>query len=150
MLFLSTVAWLSVLLSVEPARGAECKDPLPIDPAVVTKEMQLEKFTGANQAGPVCHLSWQGGSGPSLLIYGPTGLASLGQKFASPREAADRYKGESPTGVEALPGVAGGYMVFDPKTPNRRLFVQVGGKVYMIVSQEQIPLEVLSKAVLGK
>lgn len=147
--FLSTVAWVSVLSSVEPARGAECKDPLPIDPAVVTKEMQLEKFTGATQAGPVCHLSWQGGTGPSLLIYGPTGLAGLGQKFASPREAAEKYKGESPKGVEGIPGVSGGYMVFDPKTPNRRLFVQVGGKVYMIVSQEQIPLAVLSKAVLG-
>ena len=51
-------------------------------------------------------------------------------------------------GVEPLPGVKGAYMVFDPKTPNRRVFVKYKGKVYMIVSQDQVPLAVLAKAVV--
>jgi hypothetical protein len=33
-----------------------------------------------------------------------------------------------------------GRTVFDPNTPNRRVFVEYKGKVYMIVSQDQVPL----------
>jgi hypothetical protein len=130
-----------------PAR-APCDDPLPIDPAVVTREMKLQAFDGGDQAGPACHLGWKGGSEPTLMIYGPTALADLGREFASPKQAADQYAGESPKGVEPLPGVLNGYMVFDPKTPNRRVFVAQRKKVYMIVSQDHVPLAVLAKAVL--
>ncbi|HEX9893939.1 MAG TPA: hypothetical protein VGA78_08435 [Gemmatimonadales bacterium] len=148
------IAIVAPLLMVAATRAAPpnppCTDPLPIDPAVVTQQMKLQGFAGATQAGPVCHLSWQGGGGPSLLIYGPTGMAGLGQKFTSARQAADQYRGESPKGVEPLPGVANGYMVFDPKTPNRRLFVEFQKKIYMIVSQDQIPLAVLAKAIIQK
>jgi hypothetical protein len=135
-------------LAVTPAPGmAQCDDPLPIDPAVVTAEMKLKGFGGADQTGPVCHLRWEGGSSPSLMIYGPTPMADLGRTFSSTKQAADQYAGESPKGVEPLPGVKGGYMVFDPKTPNRRVFVEYKGKVYMVVSQDEVPLAVLAKAV---
>jgi hypothetical protein len=133
--------------SPSPALG-QCDDPLPIDPAVVTREMKLEAFGGGDQAGPACHLGWKGGAEPTLMVFGPTALADLGREFASPRQAADQYAGESPKGVEPLPGVPGGYMVFDPKTPNRRVFLAYRKKVYMIVSQDRVPLAVLSKAVL--
>ena len=126
----------------------QCDDPLLIDPAVVTREMKLKAFGGADQTGPVCYLSWEGGSGPSLMIYGPTPMADLGRTFSSTKQAADQYAGESPKGVEPLPGVKGAYMVFDPKTPNRRVFVEYKDKVYMIVSQDQVPLAVLAKAVV--
>jgi hypothetical protein len=125
-----------------------CDDPLPIDPAVVTRAMKLTAFGGADQAGPVCHLRWEGGTSPTLMVYGPTPMADLGRTFSSPRQAADEYAGESPTGVEPLPGVKGAYMVFDPRTPNRRVFVEHEGKVYMMVSQDQVPVAVLAKAVI--
>ena len=127
----------------------ECDDPLPIDPAVVTREMKLKGFGGADQTGPVCYLRWEGGSSPTLMIYGPTPMAELGRTFGSPKEAADQYAGESPKGVEPLPGATKGYMVFDPKTPNRRVFVEHSGKVYMIVSQDQVPPAVLAQAILS-
>jgi hypothetical protein len=133
--------------SPSPAPG-QCDDPLPIDPAVVTQEMKLEAFRGGDQAGPACHLRWEGGSEPTLMIYGPTALADLGREFASPKQAADQYAGESPKGVEPLPGVPNGYMVFDPTTPNRRVFVAYRKKVYMIVSQDRVPLAILTRAVL--
>jgi|SRR5215208_5837607 len=133
-------------LAANPPLG-QCEDPLPIDPAVVTQEMKLKGFGKADQIGPACHLSWEGGSSPSLMIYGPTPMADLGHSFSSTREAADEYAGESPKGVESLPGVKGAYMVFDPTTPNR-VFVMFRGKVYMIVSQDRVPLPVLSKSVL--
>ena len=126
----------------------QCDDPLPIDPAVVTREMKLNAFGGADQAGPACHLRWEGGSGPTLMIYGPTPMAELGRTFTSTRQAADEYAGESPKGVERVPGVDGAYMVFDPATPNRRVFVKHGGKVYMIVSQDNVPVAVLAKAIV--
>jgi hypothetical protein len=126
----------------------QCDDPLPIDPAVVTREMKLNAFGGADQAGPACHLRWEGGSGPRLMIYGPTQMAELGRRFTSTKQAADEYAGESPKGVEPLPGVEGAYMVFDPATPNRRVFVKHGGKVYMIVSQDHVPVAVLAKAIV--
>lgn len=126
----------------------QCDDPLPIEPAVVTREMNLKSFAGASQMGPVCHLSWEGGSSPTLMIYGPTPMAELGKTFRSTKQAADEYAGESPKGAEPLPGVKGGYMVFDPATPNRRAFLEYGGKVYMIVSQDQVPLTVLAKAIV--
>jgi hypothetical protein len=62
--------------------------------------------------------------------------------------APPQYAGESPEGVEPVPGVPNAYMVFDPKIPNRRLFVAYKKKVYMIVSQDQIPLATLAKAVI--
>jgi hypothetical protein len=136
-------------LAVGPAPAlGQCDDPLPIDPAVVTQEMKLETFGGADQMGPVCHLRWEGGTSPSLMIYGPTPMADLGRTFSSTKQAADEYAGESPKGVEPLPGVKGAYMVFDPTTPNRRVFVQYKGKVYMIVSQDRVSLAVLAKAVI--
>jgi hypothetical protein len=134
-------------LSPAPAVG-QCDDPLPIDPAVVTQEMKLQAFGGADQMGPACHLRWEGGSSPTVMIYGPTPMAELGRTFSSTKQAADEYAGESPKGVESLPGVKGAYMVFDPKTPNRRVFVEYKGKVYMIVSQDRVPLAVLAKAVM--
>jgi hypothetical protein len=126
----------------------QCDDPLPIDPAVVTQEMKLKAFGKPDQAGPACHLRWDGGSSPGLMIYGPTPMADLGRTFSSTKQAAGEYAGESPKGVEPLPGVKGAYMVFDPKTPNRRVFVEYRGKVYMIVSQDQVPLAVLAKAIV--
>jgi hypothetical protein len=136
-------------LAVSPAPApGQCDDPLPIDPAVVTQEMKLKNFGGADQAGPVCRLRWEGGTTPTLMIYGPTPMADLGQTFSSTKQAADQYAGESPKGVEPLPGVKGAYMVFDPTTPNRRVFVEYKGKVYMIVSQDRVPLAVLAKAVV--
>ena len=139
-------AALLILAAAAPVPTADCDDPLPLDPAVITKEMNLKAFSGASQMGPVCHLSWEGGKGASLMIYGPTAMAGLGRKFTSPKQAADQYKGESPKGVEPVPGLINAYMVFDPKTPNRRVFVESGKKVYMIVSQDQVPLEVLARA----
>ena len=127
---------------------SQCDDPLPIDPAVVTQEMKLNAFSGADQAGPACHLKWQGGSSPTLMIYGPTPMAELGRTFSSTKQAAEEYAGESPTGAEPLPGVRGAYMVFDPATPNRRVFVEYVGKVYMIVSQDRVPVAVLVKAIV--
>jgi len=142
----------AVALGGPQAASAACTDPLPIDPAVIAKELGLKGFNGGSQAGPVCHLSWEAksGSAPSLLVYGPTWLDKLGQKFTSTKQAAERYKGESPKGVEAVPGLANAYMVFDPKTPNRRVFVEHNKKVYMIVSGDTVPLPALAKAVLGK
>lgn len=135
-------------LAVTPAPAlGQCDDPLPINPAIITQEMKLKAFGGADQMGPVCHLKWEGGSSPTLMIYGPTPMADLGRTFSSTKQAADQYAGESPKGVEPLSGVKGGYMVFDPKTPNRRVFVEYKGKVYMIVSQDRVPLAVLTKAV---
>jgi hypothetical protein len=131
------------------AAQAKCDDPLPIDPAIVTREMKLNSFDGSDQTGPVCYLRWKGGSSPTLMIYGPTPMAELGRTFGSPKEAADQYAGESPKGVEPLPG-AKAYMVFDPKTPNRRVFVKHLGKVYMIVSQDQVPAAVLAQAILSR
>jgi hypothetical protein len=134
------------------AAAAACADPLPIDPAVVTKELGLKGFTGASQAGPVCRLSWEAkaGAGPSLLVYGPTWLEKLDQKFSSTKQAAERYRAESPKGVEPVPALTNAYMVFDPKIPNRRVFVEHNKKVYMIVSGDTVPLATLAKAVLGK
>jgi hypothetical protein len=127
---------------------AQCDDPLPIDPGIVTREMKLKAFNKADQAGPACYLSWEGGSTPALMVYGPTPMAELGRTFKSAREAADQYAAESPKGVEPVPGVKGAYMVFDPSTPNRRVFVEYRRKVYMIVSQDQVPLAVLAQATL--
>lgn len=127
--------------------AAQCKDSMPIDADIVTKQMKLKGFGGATQAGPVCMLRWDGGSQPSLLVYGPSALAGMGRKFTSAKQAAGEYKGESPKGVEPVPGVAEGYMVYDPKTPNRRLFVEYQKQVYMIVSQDQVPLEIVAQAI---
>ena len=41
-------------------------------------------------------------------------------------------------------------MVFDPRVPNRRVFVEHAGKIYMIVSQDQVPLPVLVKAIADR
>ena len=137
--------------TVHPAvRQSHCDDPLPIDPAVVTRQMKLTAFGGEDQAGPACHLKWVGGSGPTVMVYGPTPMAEMGRTFGSTKQAAQEYAGESPRGVEPVPGVKGAYMVFDPSTPNRRIFVEYGGKVYMIVSQDRVPLPVLAEAVIQR
>jgi hypothetical protein len=141
---------LLVLATVTPRTPGQCQDPLPIDPGIVTQELGLKTFGGADQSGPVCFLKWEGGSDPSLMVYGPTPMAELGRTFGSAKQAAAEYAGESPKGVESLPGVAGAYMVFDPKVPNRRVFVDYKGKVYMIVSQDQVPPAVLAKAILTR
>jgi hypothetical protein len=133
------------------AAAGQCEDPLPVNPEVITKEMGLKAFTGADQFGPVCGLDWEArsGQGPALMIYGPKSMAKLGQKFSSTtKEAADQYGVESPKGVERVPGLANAYMVFDPKTPNRRIFIEYKKKVYMIVSGEKIPLATIVKSVL--
>jgi hypothetical protein len=74
----------------------------------------------------------------------------MGQKSASAKQAAERYRAESPKGVEPVPGLQSAYMVFDPKTPNRRVFVERSGKVYMIISSDAVPLAVLAKAAASK
>jgi hypothetical protein len=133
------------------AAAGQCEDPLPVNPEVITKEMGLKAFSGADQFGPGCGLNWEArnGQSPALLIYGPKSMAKLGQKFSSTtKEAADQYGGESPKGVEPVPGLANAYMVFDPKTPNRRIFIEYKKKVYMIVSGEKIPLATIVKSVL--
>ncbi len=84
------------------------------------------------------------------MIYGPTALADVGREFKTAKQGADQYAGESPKGVEPLPGAAGGFMVYDPSTPNRRVFVEYRKKVYMIVSQDRVPVAILAKAVLQK
>ena len=132
------------------AQATKCSDPLPINPEVVTKEMKLKAFAGGDQSGPMCLLRWEGGSEPTVMIYGPTAMADLGKKFLSPKQAADEYRGESPKGVEPVPGVTNAYMVFDPKTPNRRVFVEYKKKVYMIVSQDAIPVAILAKALIER
>ncbi len=137
---------LTAVFGLPPASAGQCKDPLPLNPDIITKELGLKAFSGANQFGPVCHLNWDGGQ--SLLIYGPTSLAGLGQDFSSAREAAQRYQGESPKGVEPVPGMANTYMVFDPKTPNRRIFVEHQKRVYMINSDDRIPVATIAKAVI--
>jgi len=148
-MIMMTTLLLATLLAASPAPPAgDCDDPLPIDPAVVTKEMNLKAFGGGDQMGPACHLRWEGGAHPGIMIYGPTAMADVGRNFTSTKQAADQYGGESPRGVEPVPGVPDGYMVFDPKTPNRRLFVEYKKKVYMIVSQDEIPLAILAKAVI--
>jgi hypothetical protein len=131
-------------------QAVKCSDPLPINPEVITREMKLKAFGGGDQFGPVCHLRWEGGSRPTVMIYGPSAMAQMGRKFTSAKQAAGQYGGESPKGVEPLPGVANGYMVFDPKTPNRRVFVEYKKKVYMIVSQDRIPVGILAKSVIGR
>lgn len=113
--------------------------------------MGWQSYSGAQQFGPVCSAQWRTKSGESvsLLIYGPTSLQSLGVKGSSPKDAADRYRGESPKGVESVPGVKDVYTVFDPKTANRRVFVPYRGKVYMLnITAEKFPLAVLVKALL--
>jgi len=147
---LGTAFLLVTILAGSPAPEAgPCDDPLPIDPQVVTKEMNLKVFRGAKPVGPTCYLSWEeGGSHPGILIYGPSGLADVGLQFTSSKQAADHYAGEAPKGVEPVPGVTNGYMVFDPKIPNRRVFVQYKHQVYMIVSQDKVPLGILAKAVI--
>ena len=138
------------ILCAPIAALAGCADPLPLDAAVVTQELGLKSFDGAVETGPVCHLSWQAksGAGPTLLVYGPKSLAKVGQKFSSTQQAAARYRAESPKGVEPVPGVANAFMVFDPKKPNRRVFVDYQGSVYMIVSKDTVPIAVLAKALL--
>ena len=84
--------------------SAPCSDPLPLEPAVVTREMKLTGFSGSDQTGPVCYLRWEGGTSPGLMIYGPTPMAEFGRTFGSTKEAADQYAGESPPGWNRCPG----------------------------------------------
>lgn len=138
-------------VAMVPAAGqTECDDPVPIDIRLVTQEMALKPFTGANQMGSACYLNWEGESNPPLIIFGPTWVAEFGHTFGSTKQAAAQYAAESPTGAEPLPGAIGAYMVFDPATLTRRVFVKYGGKVYMIVSQDRVPVAVLAEAILGQ
>jgi hypothetical protein len=150
----STYALLNLLLvspvASAPAPGmTECDDPVPIDTRVVTREMALESFVAAHQAGSVCYVWWDGGSSPILQIFGPTWAAESGYIFSSTKQAAAQYAAEAPNGAEPLPGASGAYMVFDPASRTRRVFVEYGSKVYMIVSRDQVPVAVLAQAILG-
>ena len=93
-----SLATLALLAGFVPASSAaqavKCGDPLPINPEVVTKEMKLRAFGGGDQSGPMCLLRWEGGSDPTVMVYGPTAMADLGKKFTSAKQAADEYRGE--------------------------------------------------------
>ena len=138
-------------VAMVPAAGqtTECDDPVPIDIRLITQELALKPFLGANQKGPACNLSWEGESTPILMIFGPTWVAEYGHTFSSTKQAAAQYAAESPKGAESLPGVIGAYMVSDPATSTRRVFVEYGEKVYMIVSHDRVPVAVLAAAILG-
>ncbi len=128
-----------------------CNEPLPLDPAIVTQQMHFRSFDGATQAGPMCSVSWkdEGGHSVSVLVYGPKALASLVGNAKSAKELAKHYAGESPKGAEPIPGVKNGFTVFDPKTRNRRVLVEHGGKPYLInVTGEAIPLDKLTPSLL--
>jgi hypothetical protein len=45
------------VVDIWAAGAGQCEDPLPVNPEVITKEMGLKAFTGANQYGPVCHVN---------------------------------------------------------------------------------------------
>ena len=148
----STYPLLPLLVAALPglvpaSRATGCDDPVPFDTRVVTQEMGLKSFVAAHQVGSVCYVWWDGGSAPILMIYGPTWVAEFGHTFNSTRHAAAQYAAESPHGVQPVPGAAGAFMVFDPATRTRRVFVEHGGNVYMIVSQDQVPVGVLAKAI---
>jgi hypothetical protein len=153
-MFTSTYALLNLLLlgwltTAGAAGYTDCDDSVPIDIRVVTAGARFRPFTGASQTGSACSLSWEGEPTPPLLIYGPTWVAEFGHTFSSTKQAAAQYAAESPEGVESLPGARGAYMVFDPATLTRRVFVEYGGKVYMIVSNDRVPLAVLAEGILG-
>ena len=150
----STYALLNLLLlgrrtTSGAASYVDCDDSVPIDIRVVTEGARFRPFTGASQTGSACSLSWEGEPTPPLLIYGPTWVAEFGHTFSSTKQAAAQYTAESPKGVEPVPGARGAYMVFDPATQTRRVFVQYAGKVYMIVSNDRVPLAVLAQGILG-
>lgn len=128
-----------------------CDDPLPLDPAIVTKQMSFKSFERAMQAGPVCAVSWkdQGGRSVSVLVYGPKALSSMAGDAKSAKDLAKKYAGESPKGAEPIPGVRNGFTVFDPQTRNRRVIVEHGKKPYLInVTGEVIPLDKLKPSLL--
>ena len=58
----------TVLAASRPPQARVCDDPLPIDPQVVTKEVNLKAFRGAKPVGPACYLSWEGDSHPGIII----------------------------------------------------------------------------------
>jgi len=134
---------------VEAAGHMDCDDPVPIDVRVITEGTRFRPFTGASGKYSVCYLGWEGEPMPPLVIFGPTWVAESGHTFSSPRQAAAQYAEESSKGVERLPGARGAYMVFDPATQTRRVFVEYGGMVYMIVSNDRVPLAVLAEGILG-
>jgi hypothetical protein len=74
--FGATLLFLGLSAGSPGTRVAACDDPLPIDPGVVTREMKLTGFRGTRALGPACRLSWEGGTQPGLLIYGPSSLAA--------------------------------------------------------------------------
>ena len=153
-MFSSAYSLLNLLLlgwvpTVGAAGHMECDDPVPMDIRVITKGTAFRAFTGANGKNSVCYLSWEGEPTPPLIIFGPTWVAESGHTFSSPRQAAEQYAEESSKGVEPLPGARGVYMVFDPATRTRRVFVEFGGMVYMIVSNDRVPLAVLAEGILG-
>lgn len=152
MAFRCALVALGAVAAIDGAAAAEsCDDPLPLDPAVVTSRMGFRSFDGPRQAGPVCALTWtdKSGASVSVLVYGPKALASLVGGAKSAKDLAKKYAPESPKGAEPIAGVKNGFTVFDPKTRNRRVLVEHGGRPYLInVTGEKIPLDALAAAVL--
>jgi hypothetical protein len=154
LLFAASSALVPVSIVATPGGAAateSCDDPLPLDPAVVTQQMGFRSYDGPMQMGPMCMLSWKDRSGASvsLLVYGPKALASLAGDARSAKDLAKKYAGESPRGAEPISGVKNGFTVFDPKTRNRRVLVEHGGKPYLInVTAEKIPLDKLAPALV--
>ncbi len=147
----SALVPLVVLATIGAAAARDCDDPLPLDPAIVTQRMGFRSFEGPSQAGPMCALTWKDRSGASVsvLVYGPKALASLGGEARSAKDLAKKYAPESPRGAEPIPRVKNGFTVFDPKTRNRRILVEHGGKPYLInVTAEAIPLDKLAAALV--
>lgn len=138
-------------LAPSAAQARDCDEPLPLDPAKVTQQMGFRSFDGTSQAGPMCALRWKDGKGASvsLLVYGPKALAAIAGEARTTKDVAQKYAGESPKGAEPIAGVKNGFTVFDPKTRNRRVIVEHGGKPYLInVTGESIPLEKLAAALV--
>ncbi len=148
----SALVALGAVATIDAAAAAGgCDDPLPLDPAIVTRQMGFRSFDGPRQVGPMCALTWKDKSGASVsvLVYGPKALASLASEARSAKDLATKYAGESPKGAEPIRGVKNGFTVFDPKTRNRRILVEHGGKPYLVnVTAEAIPLDKLAAALV--
>ena len=151
----STYALMTLLLvsgaaPIQARAQGRCPDPVPVNIRIFTEEMQLQAYTGASQQDAVCYLSWEGESAPTLEIFGPTWFARHGQQFRSSEQAAAHYPPALPLEPEPMPGPSGAILVFDPFPPSRRVFLEFGGKVYMIVPHGLVPMAVLGEALLGK
>ena len=148
----SALVPLGAVATIDAAAAAGgCDEPLPLDPAIVTKQMGFRSFDGPRQAGPMCALTWtdKSGASVSVLVYGPKALASLAGEAKSAKDLAKKYAAESPKGAEPIGGVKNGFTVFDPKTRNRRILVEHRGRPYLInVTGEAIPLDKIAAALV--